>query len=121
MGLKRMMLNGTNLFNMKTNLLFEQCLSKVDPEIMKEVQNNMKTKEERARESVTWDCDSEEFNSFVDQYIKGATEQEVIDNKNLSQRINRLFGESGGAEIDGSWWSIDEIEEFLTVTAIEEE
>ena len=34
----------------------------------------MKSIEERAKESVTWDCDNEEFDISVAQYIKGATD-----------------------------------------------
>lgn len=38
----------------------------------------MKSKEERAKDSVYWDCDAQEYDVAVAQYLKGATEQDPI-------------------------------------------
>lgn len=74
----------------------------------------MKTIEERAIEKYPITAENADKAIAMRKiYIQIATEQEAIDNRKLSKRINALFGESGGAIIDGSWWTIDEIEDFL--------
>lgn len=74
----------------------------------------MKTIEERAKSAQSkMPNTSSPYVMFREGYTLGANEQQTLDEERTYNNIIKLFKENSGAEINGSWWDLQELIEFL--------